>query len=257
MTRWRVCALVAGLAAGLAIVTDAGATNVLLLGDGGGDTQVQQALQNAGHTVTNAGLYYNWDGVTPGTAGFNLIVALDGTNYGSDFTAGAKAALSAFVAGRGSVLFTEWTAWDVEQGNKTQDPTGNLLPTVSPAGAYGYGDTWTVVNPSDPLVAGVPASWSDAAGWSTVTAKPGAVVLITGTSGNPLFSYWTAPGGRVFHLNHDMTYSTSTINANALQLIVDVAGTSAPNPIPALGRVGLAAMAGLLGLAALLLLKRR
>jgi uncharacterized membrane protein len=60
--------------------------------------------------------------------------------------------------------------YDVCQGYKGPI-VGDLLPvTMSDCGDYGEVDTWTVDVSGHPLVAGLPTSWSDDAGWSTVTA---------------------------------------------------------------------------------------
>jgi hypothetical protein len=93
--------------------------------------------------------------------------------------------------------------------------------TMSSCSSYGYSNTWTVLNAAHPLTNGVPASWSDNAGWSTVSAKSGSTVLISGSASNPLLTFSRENGGTVIHINHDMTYTTDTIDANALQLIVN------------------------------------
>jgi hypothetical protein len=209
---------------GMALFSNA--ADVLLLGDNEAETQVQTALQNAGHKVTYGGLYYNWDGVTPNPNHFDVIVALDGEDYGYDFTSNAETALSGFVARGCGLVFTEWTAYDV-CGDDKSDVIGQLMPvTMSSCSSYGYSNTWTVLNAAHPLITGVPASWSDDAGWSTVNAKSGSSVLISGINSNPLLTFSTANGGTVVHINHDMTYTTDTIDPHALQLIVNAVNYS-------------------------------
>jgi hypothetical protein len=232
--------------------TLASAANVLLLGDTDAETQVRPALESAGHTVTFGGIYYDWNGVSPNPASFDFIVVLNGADYGYDFTAGAKTAMKNFVQAGKGMLFTEWTAYDVGKAYKSEDPTGGLLP-VTYDGGYGYGDTWSVVDPGDPLVAGVPANWYDPAGYSDVVAKPGTRVLVTGTGGNPLFSYSTENGGPVFHLNEDMTYTATTVDPNAMRLLVNAVGA----PVPTMSRWGTLILLALLGLSAVYALRRR
>jgi hypothetical protein len=223
MIRW--ISWFVGLALVLGVASGANAANVLLLGDNGGQGQVQTALQNAGNTVTVVNPYTAWDGVTPSAAAFDLIILLDGVDYGSPLQPGAEAAIAAHVSQGCSFLATEWTAWDVCKGYKSA-AIGDLLPVSAPAGcAYHYGDTWTVALASDPLAAGLPGSWSDSAGYTVVAAKPGAVVVIKGSNDNPMLSYTNAHGGTVVHLNHDVTYTTSTIDPNALQILTNAASS--------------------------------
>jgi hypothetical protein len=198
------------------------AADVLLLGDGDAETQVQTALENAGHNVTYGGLYNEWSGTTPDPTNYDVIVALDGEGYGEEFTPTATSALSNFVARGCGLIFTEWTAWDVCSGYKGST-IGQLLPVTPPVSGcpYDYADIWTVLNTSHPLTAGVPISWSDSAGWTEVVAKPSSTVLISGSNSNPLLTFSTVNGGTVVHINHDMTYTTDTIDANALRLLLN------------------------------------
>jgi uncharacterized membrane protein len=201
--------------------TQATADNVLLLGDGDAETQVQAALEAAGHTVTYAGIYYDWDGVTPDVSSFDVVVFLNGYDYGYELQPAAAAALQTFVAGGCGLVMGEWTAYDVCSGYKGAIVDSLMPVTMSDCGDYGYGETWTVDSPGHPLVAGLPASWSDPAGWSTVTPKPGTTVVVSDSLANPMVAYSNASGGTVVYLNHDMTYSTSPISAEAIQLLVN------------------------------------
>ncbi len=226
----------------------AGADNVMLLGDTDAEYQIQPALEAAGHTVTFAGYYYDWDGVTPNVADFDVVVLLDGYDYSYALLPEAATALQSFVASGCGLVTTEWIAYDVCQGYKGAI-VGDLLPVTMPdCSDYGSVDTWTVDNPGHSLAAGLPASWSDDAGWSTVTAKSGADVIVSGTAGNPMVVTSDAAGGTVVYLNQDMTYTTSTINTNAIQLVVNAtdyascAGQAAPDAIPTLSRWGIVLM---------------
>jgi hypothetical protein len=247
----------------LGAVSFSGAADVLLLGDDEAETQVQTALQNAGHNVTYGGLYYNWDGVTPNPNNFDVIVALDGEDYGYQFTSTAETALSGFVARGCGLVFTEWTAYDVCSSYKSA-AIGQLMPVTSPASGcpYGYTDTWTVLNAAHPLTAGVPANWSDDAGWSEVIAKPGSTVLISGTDSNPLLTFSTVNGGTVIHINHDMTYTTDTINPNALQLILNAVEYSSGcrsrvRAVPTMTEWGMIVFVMLVGFGSIVYLRRQ
>ena len=202
---------------------------VLILGDGEAETQVQAALEAAGHQVTVIPYYDDWDGVTPDVDSFQMVVLLDGEYYGEELQTGAGTALEAFVAKTCDLLITEWTAYDVEGGDKT-GPIADLMPVISPDGDYDDGFTWTVTA-AHPLTAGLAANWWDDAYSVYVDPKPGAIVLIRGDDQIPLLTYSNHAGGRVTHLNHDMTYTTDTIEANALQIIVNAVESATVCPI--------------------------
>ncbi len=202
---------------------------VLILGDGDAEDQVQTALEAAGHQVTVVDYYYDWDGVTPDVNDFQFVVLLDGYDYGYELEDTAGTALEAFVARNCPLLITEWTAYDIEDDDKT-GPIADLIPVISPDGDYDDGLTWSVVA-THPLTAGLPTSWYDDADSTDVEAKPGAVVLIRSEDQVPLLTYSTRAGGTVVHLNHSMTYSTDTIDSNALQIIINAVENATGCPI--------------------------
>ncbi len=216
----------------------AGAANVMLLGDNNSETQVQAALETAGHTVTFAGDYYDWNGVTPDVTNFDVVVYLSGYNYGYPLQPAALSALTSFVAGGCGLVTTEWLAYG-------EDPLAgyNLMP-VTYGGDYSTDATWTISSPGHPLVAGLPASWTDYAGFSEVVAKPGTVVVVTGATGpyaTPMLSYSNALGGTVVHINHDMTYE-NPMSTESLQIIVNAAEYAScgeEEPIPTLNEWGM------------------
>ncbi len=201
----------------------AGADDMLLLGDGDAEFQVQPALEGAGHTVTFGGVYHDWDGVTPAVTDFDVVVFLNGYDYSYELQPAAAAALQSYVPGGGRLVMTEWTAYDVCSGDKGA-VVSDLMPVTMPNCAdYGRAETWTVDDPSHPLATGLPASWTDDAQWSTVIPKLGSVVVVSGAVGNPLVVYSKVSDGTVIYLNHDMTYTTTLINTNAMQLILNAA----------------------------------
>jgi hypothetical protein len=202
------------------------ALDILLLGDGDAETQVQPALEAAGHSVTFGGYYADWDGVSPAAADFHTVVLLDGYSYGYPLMPAAATALEAAVAAGTGLVLTEWTAYDVCSGYKGAI-IGALMPvTMLDCGAYFTGANWLINDQYHPLAEGLPAvgTWYDDAEWSTVALKPDSIAVISeGTGFNPMASYSNAAGGTVVHINHDMTYTTSIINADSLQLLVNAA----------------------------------
>ena len=206
-----------------------GAESVLMLRDDGSELQIQPALEAAGHTVTDGGRYDAWDGITPSVSDFDVVVFLNAWEYGYPLLPAAATALQDYVAGGGGIVMTEWTAYDV--CHQAKGPVvAALIPVTMPnCSDYGEVETWTVTDPAHPLTAGVPASWIDNAGWSTVTPKLDSIVVVTGAGGNAMVSYSRASGGVVVHLNHDMIYSTASIHPNALQLMVNAAEFASVN----------------------------
>lgn len=210
----------------LVVMGAAQAANVLLLGDNEAETQVQQALEGAGHTVTFGGIYYDWDGITPNVNDFDVVVYLNGTDYGYALQPVAASAIDQFVSNGGGLILTEWTAYDVYDGYKS-DVIAKLMPAATPDQDYDYGFTWNVVDNSHPLANSLPSSWFDEAGSSYVSLKQGSCAVILGTYeddgdtrvGNPLLSYSVINGGIVVYINHDMTYTTDPIIDNAVQVI--------------------------------------
>jgi hypothetical protein len=240
------------------VAAQAHAASVLLLGDNGGETQVQTALENAGHDVTLVTPYYDWDGINPNVADFDVVILLDGEDYGSPLEPAADAALERHVKNGCALVATEWVAYDVCGDSKSEE-LGALLPVSSdPDCDFDYSETWTVDRPDDPLAAGLPAQWTDDAGYSFVEPRPGATVIITGASGYPMLTRWDRFGGTVVHLNHDVTYSTTDIDANALQILINSASIPCQviAPAPASSSLGLAAIAVLLLVAGAARLRR-
>jgi len=218
----------------IVLVSSAQAANVLLLGDTEAETQVQQALEHAGHNVIFGGVYYEWDGISPNVDDFDVVVYLDGESYGGSLQATAASAIEQFVANGGGLIFTEWTAWDVYFGYKSL-AVDNLMPAKSSSSDFDFGFTWQVVDRSHPLASGLPANWFDEAGSSFVEPKPGTCVVIEGSNGdrtgNPLLSFSSINGGTVVYINHDLTYSTDIMNGNALKVIVNsVSFAVSPKP---------------------------
>ena len=134
----------------------------------------------------------------------------------------ASARLMQFVGQGCGLLLTEWTAYDVCYEYKT-GVVADLMPTSSaPDCDYESGLGW-VRTFDHALTAGVAASWSDSVYSGLVSAAPGAIV-VAHVGGYPALTYDTRHGGKVVHLNHDMTYSESVIDPNVLQMMINAVG---------------------------------
>ncbi|UCD74200.1 MAG: hypothetical protein JSV91_10465 [Phycisphaerales bacterium] len=228
------CRLVSVAVSGALLISTGQAGNaepvdVLLLGDGDAEYQVQPALEEAGQNVVFGGLFHQWDGVNPDVNDFDVVVYLDGWSYGSDLTPGAEAALAAFITGGGGLVITEWAAYDSE--DPLWNPVIREYMPVTYAGDYDSGGHWFVLDPTHALTAWLPEQWGDAAGFSYVNVDANAAVVVNNNFGNPMITYRTDMGGAVVHLNHDMTYTTEIINPRSMLALinaVEYAGGATP-----------------------------
>jgi hypothetical protein len=197
---------------------------ILLLGDSGSTNGVQTALENAGHVVTVVDPYYDWDGVSPSVDDFGVVVLLDGDDYGYALDPAADAALHEFIGKGGGLVVTEWTAYDVCYDDKDGIWTETMPVTSEPDCDYDYGATWNLMTTHE-LTQGLPPSWTESdEGVGIVEPFPGTIVVARDDDGIPLLSYGKQFGGRVVHVNNSLTYSTSAIDPNVLQVIVNAVG---------------------------------
>ena len=170
--------------------------------------------------------YYEWDGVTPDVDDFDVVVLLDGDDWGYELEEAAGDALQAFVAKGCGLVMTEWTVYDVCYEYKTGAIVDLIPATSAPDCDYDYDLEWLVTG-THALTSSVPTSWTDGASSSFVDPYPGTIVLMRTPDDIPLLSFSSELGGTVVHLNHTMTYDTSTIEPNALQLLVNAVGFAA------------------------------
>lgn len=194
---------------------------VFLLGDTEAETQVQAALEAAGHEVTFAGIYDEWDGVSPSTEGHDVILFLEGESYGDALMPGASAAILDFVRNGGGLVRTEWGAWSVPYKDEPE-PVDELFPAIArPGGDYDYGMRWSVRRGGHPLVFGLPEFWTDEAGFTYLDVHPRAKNAVLGNGAIPMLTWRNDDGGTVVHVNHDMTYETEVVSRQALDLLLN------------------------------------
>lgn len=197
--------------------------NVLILNDAQSEPEVIAFLNAAGITnVTDCCTYYDWDGITPSADDFDVIMYLDGYDYGSDLQPAAAQALIDFVNGGGTLITTEWLAYDWR--GETSDPFLDILPFIDPDGDYDYAVDRNVLLPAHPLAANLPAFIPDETGfgYSFTIPHPDAVVVIETSDGYPALSYREVGAGKSIHINHDMTY-TDYIDSLTGQMLVNSA----------------------------------
>lgn len=205
-----------------------GPAHVLLLTDAGDDTAVELALVRGGHEVTNAGLYYRWDGLDPALEDVDVVVFMEGENHGYGLETGVDELLREFVDAGGSVIRTEWSAYEIRANPST--PFDGMIPVVG-SGSFVYERPWSFVDPADPIAKGVQDGFSPVdSGCSDVEAKPDATVLAWTQDCGPLVSYRTFDGGgTLLHINDDfggdrnapIDENVGRVLANAVHMLVD------------------------------------
>ena len=195
---------------------------VLLLGDGdpGSSAQVGEALVRAGHEVSHGGDYWEWDTVEHDPEDHDVVVWLEGDSYGSPLIPTSEEALLAFVAGGGGLIRTEWGGYSAE--GYEDEPLNVLLPAKPRAGSpYGYEPRWTVSDARHPLAFGLPRRFRGDGGFSYLDLAPKATSPLSGYGVVPMAAVSDESGGRVVHVNHDITYTTDEIAPTILDLLVN------------------------------------
>ena len=184
---------------------------VLYLGDSARNTvAIYEELVDAGFEVTDATPFYAWDGVAPDVNDFDVVVYLQGEDYeDTNLLPAADAALTAWMLAGGTVIRSEWIAYEIGPFLVDETDFDQYLPVEAPDSQdYFYNTTWTLDIEDSPLVAGVPATWDSAGGGCTfVNAVDDAVVVATSDECGAALTYKEhgANGGRVIHINDDFS----------------------------------------------------
>jgi hypothetical protein len=195
---------------------------VFLLGDTDAEDQVTEALEAAGHEVTFAGHYAEWDGMNPSPEGHDVILFLEGRSYGQPLLPAASGAILDYVRRGGGLIRTEWGAWSAPY-KEEPEPVDDLLPVAAlPGGDYDYASRWKAEKSRHPLTFGLPETgWTDGAGYTYLEPRRGAKVVLMGNEVVPMLTWDREWRGRVVHLNHDMTYWTDEVSRQALDLLLN------------------------------------
>jgi hypothetical protein len=183
------------------------ALRVLYLGDNAVHTAaIYEALVDAGFDVTDASPFETWDGVLPDVNDFDVVVYLQGVDYGDDLMPAADTALTAWMLAGGTVIRSEWIAFQIGAGVMDETDFDQYLPVESPDSEYDYSTMWTVAVDAHPLVAGLPQTWINVDGGCAVVGEVAdAVVVATSDVCGPALTYkeYGSSGGMVIHINDD------------------------------------------------------
>ncbi|MEZ4368191.1 MAG: hypothetical protein R2939_18220 [Kofleriaceae bacterium] len=194
---------------------------------------VQAALTAAGIIVDDGGYYADWpSSVAPDLSATDAVIWLQGVNFNVSIESELAPTLSAYVAGGGVLVRTEWSAWNADRPSD-YDGIDAQLPVTAPGSHFGYGAVWSALAPGHRYLAGVTLPWATAAGYSEVTAVPGSTVVATlsPASGDstpyPALTYHAVGDGRVVHVNHDVLYTVEEVEPQLLRLFINIATVSA------------------------------
>lgn len=199
--------------------------SVLLLDDGSAGDQVAEALREQGHTVTEAGRFWEW----PGTrlVRHDVVVMLQGTLDARVLSVAADEALVNFVAaGRGLVR----TELAVTQSRIDAMAIDDALPVTGRGGDPAVQE-WHVLERGHDLVEGVGERWTETGFSAQVRAAAGATVVAATQGGaNPLLTFKRAgpDGGMVVHVNHDLRASGPQLSDAVLRILSNAVTFSAP-----------------------------
>ncbi|MCB9762775.1 MAG: putative metal-binding motif-containing protein [Alphaproteobacteria bacterium] len=214
----------------LALTPAALAQDVLLIWDdqGIGTPDLVAALQGAGMTVTLSDtVEYEYDGTNPAPDGFNAVIHMNGTTYGTPMTAAGAAALVDYVADGGGYIHFEWDAYEIDDNgvqlelepitllHRDSGFTGDI--TLSPVRGQ----------ESHPVLAGIPSSVAFYAGGNigyvrSFSDQP-AVAIMTDQSGSDAVAVREWEQGRIVGFHHAGNYSdlSTFSNADVSRLVVN------------------------------------
>lgn len=177
---------------------------VLVIGDGATEGDVVPILQAAGYSTTLVADDAYYTGANPPPSSFGAVILLDGRDYSDDMLQAGQQALVDYVAGGGTLIVSEWIAYEVASGRySTLAP---LMPVTRSGGSSGT-FPFSVVQ-SHPITAGVAATFWVETAISHCAARPGASVLVT--SSGPVVSLRAHGSGNVVHFAVAGNYSTYT-----------------------------------------------
>jgi hypothetical protein len=204
-------------------VTPAGPV-VLLLDDGASGGQIVPALEESGLQVVDGPDYYDWDGVSPSLDGVDVVVLLQGATEMPRLMPAADQGLRDFVMSGGGLVRTERALASLEEASPMLIDAA--LPVTSASG-FADAQEWWVDDRDHPIVAGLPAKWDEPGTISLIEAVPEGEVVMSSANQVPLLTLRTDLGGRVVHINHDLTRTTSTMGPEILQLMVSTTSWAA------------------------------
>ncbi len=157
---------------------------VLVMSDGGTEGHVLAALGAAGLDTTRGGPWQDDPG--PDLHAFDVVVLLNGYDYGYTMADSVQQKYVDYVAGGGGLVVTEWFNY-----YQDDNPLLSGIMPVKQNRSYDYEMETLHPVSGNPLAAGLPASFTTGPDWSWITLVPDttatkqATVAVTGDLGGP------------------------------------------------------------------------
>jgi hypothetical protein len=205
-----------------------GPAEILILNDGGSEAAIADLLTTAGNNVTQGGYYSDYTGTD--FSDYDLVILLNGLDYGEDLQAGVEQALLDYVSAGGTLMVTEWLAY-----SETQALIIAALPLAYQNDYCDQGDgdcneTYTR-DANHTITNGVPDSFETPADWSlsfmavnATSTSTNITVLFTGSIGGPALAVATRGSGRLVQWNMGTEYAGDEIwDANTSKILTNIA----------------------------------
>ncbi|RKS89679.1 HYR domain-containing protein, partial [Flavobacterium limicola] len=198
----------------------AGQSNVLLIWDeiNSNTTSLQNALIAAGNTVTlSATSETEYNGTNPALTGFNAVVHLNGTTFGTAMPIGGQNAILDFVLNQGKTYVTdEWSAFEADDAG-TMTAMKEIIVLQRNSG-FTEPTTYSQVSSqaSHPILAGVPTSFNlpvagGNIGFARVYSSNQPIVLMTSSQGDAVAVREFSNGGKAIGFQNAGNFNGSTV----------------------------------------------
>jgi hypothetical protein len=201
---------------------------VLILDDDSTQVSASAILSAAGFDVTQGGHYWDYTGTN--FSAYDLVILLDGYDYGNSVPDSVQQGLLDFVSAGGVLLTTEWLTYD--------DDLSLILPALPLAydgdycdsGAGTCPETYTKVA-THAITAGLPASFVTPADWTysytslnASSTSTNVKVLFTGSTSGDALAIGDRGSGHIIHWNMAGVYGGADIwDSNTQKILTNIA----------------------------------
>ncbi|MBE0567192.1 MAG: hypothetical protein IH621_14625 [Krumholzibacteria bacterium] len=204
------------------------ATKIAVLDDDSTHVAMVPILEAAGHDVTSLGQYPDYDG--DDFSAYDLVIILDGYDYGYELPDSVQQGLLDFVEAGGVLVTTEWSTysddWDLlipalplaYDGDYCDDGAGACIDTLAVAASHA-------------ITAGLPASFPTPPDYTysfcvenTTSTSSNVTVLLTGQTAGAALGIADHGQGHLVHWNMAGVYDGEDIwDANTTRILRNIA----------------------------------
>lgn len=208
---------------------------VLVLKDGGTEDSVYSILNKAGFNVTVGQMYYDFDGKF--IIDYDLIILLNGIDYGQYMSDSAEVRLKNYVRDGGTLLTTEWMTYSIYYNSNIYKTIREILPAQY-NGGYSYNSESYKKITSHPITDSLSDTLSISnQSWSYSKTIPYASSLLTdikvlfsGNDSGAALTIGQLNKGYVIHWNMAGQYNGENIwTENVKKILTNIAGYSGTN----------------------------